>query len=242
MKREKIVLLSPHHDDIAFSIGGMISLDYIKNTDYAYYLVNIFNKTCYSLPTFQTNHISKQRNSEDDKFVKLFMLNKINLSLSDSSLIGHTAHSEAICVPSDTRRSHLTNKLDNIFKCIKPNRVFCPLGIGGHIDHKMVKEVCLEIFKNSYHKLFFYEDLPYAYGHNPNDMETTIKKLTNLELHAHDINITSVWHMKEKSISFYKSQITKEIIDKIRKYAESLGSKETLFERIWMAKTCKYIL
>lgn len=232
MKKRNIMFLSPHHDDIAFSIGGMISISYATNANY--YLINIFNKTCYCLPTFKTKDINKQRNVEDNQFAKQFGLNKLNLNLPDSSAIGHTAHSETICVPSDTRRFILTQKLNRIFKYIRPNKLFCPLSIGGHIDHRMVKEVCLEIFSDSYRNLIFYEDLPYAYNYDANSIENIIQKTTSLQLHAQYINITSIWHIKAKGVLFYRSQVDKEVIGKVQGYAKRLGLNKRLFERIWL--------
>ncbi|EER22289.1 MULTISPECIES: PIG-L deacetylase family protein [spotted fever group] len=233
MKKAKIILLSPHHDDIAFSIGGMISI-YCYTKNIKCYLINIFNKTKYCLPTCKTTNVNKQRNAEDNRFAKQFSLNKINLNFPDSSVLRHTAHSEIICTPHDIRRSFLMQKLNKIFKYIKPNKIFCPLGIGGHIDHKMVKEICLEIFRNNYHNLVFYEDLPYAYDYKSQYIKDIIKRTMPLKLHAKYINITSRWYIKEKSIFFYKSQVTKETIAKIQKYAQSLGANKSFFERIWI--------
>lgn len=232
MRIDKIMLLSPHHDDIAFSLGGMIAMYHTQGI--SYYLVNIFNKTCYCLPDFETKDINEQRNIEDDRFAKRFGLIKTNLGLSDSSVLGHTAHSETISSPSDIRRPILIRELNSIFKHVEPDRIFCPIGIGGHIDHRMVKEVCLEMFRGSYNNLVFYEDLPYAYDCNPKHIESIISKAIPLRLHAKCMDITSIWDVKEKSILLYESQVNKEIMGKLRKYAQRLGENKHLLERIWI--------
>ncbi|XVN44358.1 MAG: PIG-L family deacetylase [Rickettsia hoogstraalii] len=188
----------------------MISI-YCYTKNIKFYLINIFNKTRYYLPTFKTNNINKQRDSEDNRFAKQFSLNKINLNFPDSSVLRHTAYSETICTPHDIRHSFLMKKLIKIFKYIKPNKIFCPLGIGGHIDHKIVKEICLKIFRNNYHNLVFYEDLPYAYDYKPKYIKDIITKTMPLKLHAQYINITSRWHIKEKSIFFINHKSLKKL-------------------------------
>lgn len=52
--------------------------------------------------------------------------------------------------------STLTHQLNNIFSNAN-SLVFCPLGIGQHVDHLIVREACLRLP----HPLIFWADIPY---------------------------------------------------------------------------------
>lgn len=241
MIKKRIVLLSPHPDDIAFSIGGTICSDSFKNASFL--LMNIFNKSQYCLPTFKTDCINQQREQEDKKFAEDFSLIIHNLDLPDSSVLGHTAYSETICAPNDMRSITLKQKLTNILNREKPDIVFCPLGIGGHIDHKMIKEICIDTYHENDWDLIFYEDLPYAYYYSSVGIESIVRKTISLKnLCAQYINITDIWDVKERGIKYYESQVNQTITSNIKIYAQSLGLGTTLLERIWVTKRADSLL
>lgn len=236
MSNPKIILLSPHCDDIAFSISGTVKLFFSKKVDIL--LVNIFNLSSYHLSSYKTaKSTSRVRYVEDKKFATKLSLKKIDLNFPDSSILKHTDHSELICAPTDSRLPSLKLKLYDLFSKINAYKIFCPLGIGGHIDHKMVKEICLEFYQNNYKHLIFYEDLPYATSSNLDEIDSFIKKSTNIILHPQYINITKVWSLKEEAICIYKSQVSKAILTRIKKYAQRISiNKNELYERIWVSE------
>lgn len=231
MRRDVVILLSPHLDDVAFSMSGF--LYYLIQKKYNVYLINIFNNSNYCLPGFKTDCVNKQREIEDHKFAKQFNLNKINFNLDDSSILKHTELSETLCVPNDIRRKKVHALLFEFFNITKPCKIFCPIAIGGHIDHRMVKEICLEIGYRSFQNIFFYEDLPYACNYTPEDASIIIKKATTLTLFPKYIDISDIWPVKESSISFYESQVNQAMILNIKNYAQNLGNNGYLYERIW---------
>lgn len=73
--------------------------------------------------------------------------------------------------------------------------VFCPLGIGGHVDHIIVREVCRKVFP----KVVFWEDYPY-------NIATKKNKYLNLKSGMGSLDISGLEEEKKKIISFYKSQ------------------------------------
>jgi LmbE family N-acetylglucosaminyl deacetylase len=64
--------------------------------------------------------------------------------------------------PHDPIRSDLKNRLKRIIP--KNAVVFVPIGIGNHVDHLIVRNVCTELFKN----IIFWSDFPYNQHHRPN--------------------------------------------------------------------------
>lgn len=88
-------------------------------------------------------------------------------------------------------------KLKNLNKCPKNNYVvFCPAAIGGHVDHIIVRDICLSEFKN----VLLWLDFPYSTGKN-----TKVVPLGNLisSSFVFDKNIQD----KKNMVSKYKSQV-----------------------------------
>lgn len=224
------VFLSPHIDDIAFSISGSLRRIIQKNTSY---LVNIFSKTNYYVSNFDLKSMSVgvQRKTEDKLFIKRFKLKPIYLDHDDSSVLGHTSVSELICSHKDFRNNMVRNSLINIFNIIKPDIVFCPLAIGGHIDHRMLKDELVNIIEIC-KKVYFYEDLPYSCEYKPTDLLSIINKTFPFDLFPEEIDISNNWLEKKECISFYESQLDKNTINLIKDYATKFH-KNSLVERFW---------
>ncbi|MFA6096140.1 MAG: glycosyltransferase [Candidatus Paceibacterota bacterium] len=74
--------------------------------------------------------------------------------------------------------------------------VFCPLGIGGNVDHVMVREICRKVFP----KVVFWEDFPYNLRAKVKVGLAPVSSLGSLD-------ISGLEDKKKRLISFYKSQI-----------------------------------
>ena len=85
-------------------------------------------------------------------------------------------------------------------------RLYFPLGIGGHIDHKILYSIGLQL--NSIHcktKIFFYEDLPYALNQNF-WCKADIFSLKNIK--SKEFNISKYLNKKRRILETYCSQLT----------------------------------
>lgn len=62
------------------------------------------------------------------------------------------------------RRMSMAQLKTTLLSSLIPQKIFCPMGIGGHSDHLSVRESGIDLWLlwNKEPKLFFYEDLPYA--------------------------------------------------------------------------------
>lgn len=94
-------------------------------------------------------------------------------------------------------------KLKKLAKIFKPGVVFCPAGIGGHVDHIIVRDVCRKIFAN----LILWEDFPYNLENKKRNKISLLKKLGFL-------NPCELGRQKIEIMSLYKSQIDNLIIKK----------------------------
>ena len=160
------VYLSPHFDDIAFSLGAWVS-HHPGGT-----LVNIFTRSAYLAhgPRIRTptsadvERISALRDAEDKAFCDMVGLERVCLDAEEPSLRGRHSR-DATGVEDDVAqiRDSLTNVLDRA-SAEGGFRLFCPAAIGGHVNHIATRDVVVEWMqrRGSDVEVAFYEDLPYA--------------------------------------------------------------------------------
>ena len=91
--------------------------------------------------------------------------------------------------------SEISEKLKKLVK--KESIVFCPLGLGGHIDHIIVRDVCLKNFKN----LVFWFDFPYS-EKEPKTFYSLLEEI-GLEVFSFKNNLKK----KKEMVLGYKSQV-----------------------------------
>lgn len=74
--------------------------------------------------------------------------------------------------------------------------VFCPFGVGRHVDHMIAREVCRMNFRN----VIYWEDFPYSLN---NSVDMNFIKENGLERLGYDAN----WTQKSALIKGYKTQV-----------------------------------
>jgi hypothetical protein len=177
------VYLSPHHDDVCFSIGNIASR-------FRGDLVNLFTRSCYvavdiELPSNEEERIeviSQLRRQEDLRFTEATGLVRHDLGLSEPALVGYDPFDLR---DVETEAAALSERLIPFLSSMLPDQgdpsaasLYCPMGIGGHRNHLST----LIAVRNAYEDLrrrctvFLYEDLPYA--NNPRVRRAGL--LTNL--------------------------------------------------------------
>lgn len=136
----------------------------------------------------EAGELFKARDSEDRKVLKKIGVKRVNLGFTDSLFRQKTPSKidkfsrllPELKIIYPTYRFHvikglvsdhdraLIKEVATMLKGLIPNDknniVFCPLGLGGHVDHIIVKDVCKGTFKN----LVFWEDFPYSLGETKN--------------------------------------------------------------------------
>jgi hypothetical protein len=165
----KAVFISPHHDDVCFSMAATALLCQGGQ------LINVFTQSDYAVaqtPLFENRnerirYVTSLRTREDQIFAEACNLTRHDLMLEEPSLID--IH------PFDLTDSQIEAKrLDSILidyviglsqvNIGNKSDLFCPMGIGGHRDHVSVLTAvvnALPRLRDSYN-LYFYEDLHYA--------------------------------------------------------------------------------
>ncbi len=225
----KIYILSPHIDDAAFGLGLTISKCADKQIPVT--IINCFTVTKWtavSVETKEVNAVSRLRKNEDEAFYKAFngKINIINLDLLDAPLRnGYIFQNQ----PFQQNELELIEELKKLLQLHVDGLLFCPLGIGNHIDHAICLEAVAQLYKNL--NVLFYEDLPYACRITTTELTTHIKDAEE-RLQVEFINYTEGLRNckidKEQAICIYKSQMNNEICSEIVEHMNALSG-----ERLW---------
>jgi hypothetical protein len=179
------VYLSPHNDDVCFSIGHIASR-------FRGDLVNLFTRSCYvavdiELPSNEEERIeviSQLRRQEDQRFTEATGLVRHDLGLSEPALIGYGPFDLR---DVETEADALSERLIPFLSSMLPGEgdpsaasLYCPMGIGGHRNHLStllaVRNACDDLSRRC--TVFLYEDLPYA--HDPRARQDGLRRAANL--------------------------------------------------------------
>jgi len=168
------IFVSPHYDDVAFSIGSLASR--ISNG----VVITCFTTSTYRNDTpsptdenfYAPETVSAVRKAEDQRFANACGLARLDLGGLDTSVLGRrvgdlsrTGEDVEQLVPL------LAPALDRILReeAARPIRLFCPAGFGKHVQHRATHTFVLEWLvarqRNGQPlpaEIFFYEDLPYS--------------------------------------------------------------------------------
>jgi glycosyltransferase involved in cell wall biosynthesis len=162
--------LSPHLDDICLSLGGFVRR---RKTGV---LLTIFSRSdfvCRAMPLPSDKNdrvmlISEIRRAENEAFAQRVGLLTRYGELAEALVRGRDAF-DAAKATEDTRLLH-TKVMVAIEKLKTPEPLnekpwlFCPIGIGNHLDHLIILRVVVDNLASlkSTYRIAFYEDHPYA--------------------------------------------------------------------------------
>lgn len=161
------MFLSPHYDDIAFSLGNTVR-EIGRGT-----LVNLFTRSI-NLPNpamakarvWTIDEISAQRDAEDARFAEACGLDRRALGLKEPPVRGrHAKDLRGLAEDREQVRAPLTRLLVTLGKDVDGRPVlFCPAAIGGHVNHLATMYTVAGMLPDlrARYRVFFYEDLPYG--------------------------------------------------------------------------------
>lgn len=156
------IFLSPHYDDIAFSVNSFVEKDDI--------IIDVYTETKYieNKNIFLNMPVSELRKQEEKIYTNDKNVSFINLDFLDEypniTPFSFYHHMQP--------RTIIESKILNLLKTLSDkgySKLFCPLGVGKHYHHMEVFEI---VHKNYIYilqkfKIFFYVDFPYiSYKNN----------------------------------------------------------------------------
>lgn len=152
---KKILVLSPHLDDVALSCSDFCL--HKKKHGYQIQVINFFTN-------FGKNKkFQNKRIAEDKAAMQLLGFSYINLGLNDAKFRNqHVVHKNNSFIRNPNKTdTKIKKELRKIFnKLPKSEIVLVPLGLGNHVDHVLIKNMALDCLGKL--EIYFYVDQPYA--------------------------------------------------------------------------------
>lgn len=230
----QIIVLAPHPDDAAFSVGGLLAG--IKETTVQ--IITCFSRNC-TIERADSLETTRNRSQEDDAYASFIGAELVRLGLPDSGVRTNVGREELPEAGEKILQSQLPLLLRPLLAASPEALVFVPLAIGGHPDHIHCRQVALKSFAK--HALVFYEDLPYGqFVGGPAIVSQTVRDQFPLLEQVH-INLPAP-QMKRKmeGMDLYKSQLHPIWRKDIETYAQDSAIPPGVYgERYWTAEQPK---
>jgi len=242
----QILVLSPHRDDAAFSIGCAIESWVRAGQEVT--MINIFTESAYSpnstVPC-TVESVGLVRAQEDRTFasalagpIRILDLNRLDAPLRNPSRYSSTIRCVGELPNEDESEAlNLAGQLSQELASLSTETfLLVPLALGNHVDHRVV-HASAKLFASKVACFGFYEDLPYA------------GELSENELRDHIVSVERTWgiilrpHMlgsggndeiehKRRIAQVYESQLLDEDMTSILRHAHRMEGRE----RIWISK------
>jgi LmbE family N-acetylglucosaminyl deacetylase len=151
------------------------------------------------------------------------------LKFPDSSLRGYDDCAE-LCTGADPVLPRVRNALERIILKFKPSVVFCPIGVGNHIDHNLTRQAIMCCVPRK--SLVLCEDLPYAATYSLESVSLLAKQQNFDEIL---VDISNSVEGKKNAVRIYASQISKLEEDFIMGQSTRFRAGRN-FERIFISK------
>ncbi len=160
----RTILLSPHLDDAAFCLGAALLDGRFGEVE----VLNVFSVSDYAATPVAGNksRVTALRRREDERFfaripeVRLTFLDRLDAPLRLN------IRWQSVCDARSLRGSE--SEIRSLVETVNARLprspvalVLAPLGLGGHIDHLVVRQAALRLLRSGA-AVGFYEDLPYA--------------------------------------------------------------------------------
>jgi LmbE family N-acetylglucosaminyl deacetylase len=165
--------------------------------------------------------LAARRRLEDERFAAFAEVSVVWLDLPDAVYRGYEGDDELLGTPRADDPPPVEALRREIAR-LEPQRVYVPLGIGGHVDHQLARDAGLALLADGRRwvmpgpdylgKLVLYEDFPYAWWEGFGRLEDmppgSLDVLPpGVSLTAEYADISDQVERKIRSIALYESQI-----------------------------------
>ncbi len=256
-KRRRVMVIEPHMDDAALSVGGVMLQ---RRAECEFLIVTIATRsiaTSYrgiDRDFFDIQTVSDLRKAESQLVARLLWGRHIPLGLTEASLRYHPQnwtldwfrrHKDAIYMylEHSAGRDELERWTSTLAKAIadfEPQEIWMPLGVGMHVDHQLTRHACLNVLRAN-PKIVeqcvcrFFQDVPYAGDHRAHT-PALVQALRGIgaTLEEERMDITAVMPEKRHLLSIYASQWKTEIIQRrVEACAKALGGPPESYSELW---------
>lgn len=211
----RLLVLSPHLDDAAFSLGPMLGLlaadhEVTVATPFTGSVIRPrgFALAC-QLDKGLSAHVDymELRREEDANWAQALGLRIKHGPLLEAPHRGYESAAALFAEidESDLVQADLSLWIEALIEGLQPDQIFCPLTVGGHVDHRQVR-VCLETIASAFAPLAYYLDQPYAAKTALSLAAVLQDEATGLEPASFKVDASSVRAALEAT-NHYQSQI-----------------------------------
>jgi LmbE family N-acetylglucosaminyl deacetylase len=230
-KSPKIIIVSPHLDDAALSLGARM-----LKWKHRCLVLDIFSMASWWRFPFDSPsdpRIQLVRDAEEDLMAKLVGCQVQKMGLPEAPRRGYTLENlfTAEMLPQDAEVAETIRGRLQPFMSDPHQQWFLPLGVGNHVDHRLARNTVLAALLQANvppQRIRFYEDLFYA-AQSPGIPDFTEfipgHRLKLAEQTPIDVR------MKTRLLQVYGSQLTWSQIRMVQQYAHRFGSHPV--ERCW---------
>jgi len=200
--------------------------------------------------------IMAERRLEDERYAAFAEASIVFLDLADAVFRGYEGDPQLLGRPRDDDPPPVDILRREIAR-LEPQKVYLPLGVGGHVDHQLIREVGVALLGEARRwvmpgpeyvgRVTFYEDFPYAYWNEfarlaelPLDALAGVP--TDVALTPEYADIADQVERKIRGIALYESQIER-LFDGVDAMADAvriqgtrigrLGGTAGMAERYW---------
>ncbi|MBX5452022.1 PIG-L deacetylase family protein [Thermogemmatispora sp.] len=254
------IYLSPHFDDVVYSCGGTIALQTLQKENSL--VVTVFAgipgpdlKLSSFARRIQRTMSSRQeafslvelRRQEDQQACSWLQADCLWLDYLDAIYRGALPlrlWRRAIGSGGRIRQVDAWIVEDLLRLCLALHRRlpslhwYAPLGIGGHIDHRVVSAAAFRLLVYGAN-VAFYEDFPYVL--HPSALKKRLREL-GIAMQPHLVEISDTLALRQQASSLYTSQVrinfgsSEDLYRSIECYSRQISSKRgNHVERFWRA-------
>jgi LmbE family N-acetylglucosaminyl deacetylase len=198
-----------------------------------------------------------QRRLEDERYAAFAEASIVWLDLPDAVFRGYEGDEQLLGTPRDDDPAPVELLRREIVR-LEPQRVYLPLGIGSHVDHRLARDAGIALLNEGRRWVMpgpeytgivsFYEDFPYAWWGDFSRLEDLPGGApgglpAGVSLRAEFADVTDVIERKIRGISLYESQMerlfggVRPMADGVRAYGArvaDLGGLGGFAERYWV--------
>jgi LmbE family N-acetylglucosaminyl deacetylase len=160
------------------------------------------------------------RKAEDERYAWFMECSVIDLDLPDAVYRGYEGDDQLLGGPREDDEAPYDILRREILR-LEPQMVYFPLGVGGHVDHELCREVAVGLLGEGRRwvmpgpemagRVSFYEDFPYAWWNDFNGLaDLGVDALglpSGVELEARYADIGEFMERKAAGVRVYASQI-----------------------------------
>jgi len=260
-KRRRVMVIEPHMDDAALSVGGLMLQ---RRAECEFLLVTVATRsvaTSYrgrNRNFFDIETISNLRKAESEIVARMVWGRHIPLGVTEATLRYNPQnwtldwfqrHEQAVYayLEHGAGQGELELWTATIAKAIEdfePEEIWMPLGIGVHVDHQLTRHACLNILRTN-PKLVerrvcrFFQDVPYA-ANFPHHTAIVLEAMRNagVKLEEERMDVTDVKQEKIRLLAVYLSQWkTDAILARVERGSTALGGPPGSSNELWYRVT-----